>query len=767
MPGRVRQLHRARAPRSTSGPATGRPTSSSSSCRPRAATANCRPRTPARTWRWPAAPPPQGTPDIVQQAAERRRHQPVAAGAAVRRLVRVPEPEQRPVPGRLRRRQQPGPAARPVAVQERARHQPGLHPPLTAPVRGPPTPTCERNPHRVSIQTTLLGACAPRRPCSRASSWPPAASSARPPPRTPRPPHHRQRRPGRPHLRRHRRDQRRGRQHPPADRLPGPQQQQILDYLFKPGYGADLQILKVEIGGDTNSTDGVESSIEHTRGAVNCDAGYEWWLMEQAKARNPNIKLYGLAWGAPGWIGSGNFWSTDMINYLVAWLNCAKSHGLTHQLPRRLERARLQHRLVRAAAVRAQRRRLLRRADRRRGHRLDRRQRPGLQPARSPARSRSSARTTRAGTCQRRPPARAPRTRSPPASSYGPARTGRRTTTAGAAAMARADNRDYLDGQMTATINWPVVAAIYPEPAVQHRRADPGQPAVVRRVHGRQAAVGDGADHPVHRARAGPTSTPPAATWGQPQQRQLRHVEVARTAPTGARSSRRWTPPPRRPSPTTSPAACPPAPCTCGARTSTRASSSTWFVHSTDITPSGGSFSLTLQPGYVYSLTTTTGQGKGTAASPAQGTLALPYSDNFDSDTAGQQPPYLAQQQGAFEVGPCAGGRSGQCLEQQAPVTADRMGRPTPTPTRSAATPAWANYTVAADALIQQAGAVQLLGRAGTQTGFSPPRSTPTTSSSPTPAPGRSSATTPAARSPRWPAAPWPRPAPAPGTTWR
>ena len=51
--------------------------------------------------------------------------------------------------------------------------------------------------------------------------------------------------------------------------------------------------------------------------------------MEQAKDRNPNIKLYGLAWGAPGWIGGGNFWSTDMINYLVSWLGCAKSDGLT------------------------------------------------------------------------------------------------------------------------------------------------------------------------------------------------------------------------------------------------------------------------------------------------------------------------------------------------------------------------------------------------------------------------------------------------------
>src|SRR5437879_6223268 len=41
---------------------------------------------------------------------------------------------------------------------------------------------------------------------------------------------------------------------------PAAQQSQILDYLFMPGYGADLQILKVEIGGDANSTDGAEPS---------------------------------------------------------------------------------------------------------------------------------------------------------------------------------------------------------------------------------------------------------------------------------------------------------------------------------------------------------------------------------------------------------------------------------------------------------------------------------------------------------------------------
>src|SRR5437588_2705209 len=112
---------------------------------------------------------------------------------------------------------------------------------------------------------------------------------------------------------------------------PEPQRSQILDYLFKPGYGAALQILKVEIGGDTNSTDGAEPSHMHTATDLACDRGYEWWLMAQAKARNPAIKLAALSWGAPGWVGgpTHTFWTQDTINYLIKWLDCAKGHGLS------------------------------------------------------------------------------------------------------------------------------------------------------------------------------------------------------------------------------------------------------------------------------------------------------------------------------------------------------------------------------------------------------------------------------------------------------
>ena len=41
---------------------------------------------------------------------------------------------------------------------------------------------------------------------------------------------------------------------------------QILDLLFKPKFGASLQQIKVEIGGDVNSTDATEPSHARTHG---------------------------------------------------------------------------------------------------------------------------------------------------------------------------------------------------------------------------------------------------------------------------------------------------------------------------------------------------------------------------------------------------------------------------------------------------------------------------------------------------------------------
>ncbi len=34
----------------------------------------------------------------------------------------------------------------------------------------------------------------------------------------------------------------------------------------------------------------------HYRDDLGCNRGYEFWLLEQARARNPNIKTYALSW---------------------------------------------------------------------------------------------------------------------------------------------------------------------------------------------------------------------------------------------------------------------------------------------------------------------------------------------------------------------------------------------------------------------------------------------------------------------------------------
>ncbi|XP_072424371.1 galactocerebrosidase isoform X2 [Chiloscyllium punctatum] len=111
---------------------------------------------------------------------------------------------------------------------------------------------------------------------------------------------------------------------------PEPYRSQILDYLFKPNFGASLHILKVEIGGDAQTTDGTEPSHMHDENDENYSRGYEWWLMKEAKKRNPDIKLIGLPWAFPGWIGCGTNWPytcPDKTAYYVAsWIHGAKSY---------------------------------------------------------------------------------------------------------------------------------------------------------------------------------------------------------------------------------------------------------------------------------------------------------------------------------------------------------------------------------------------------------------------------------------------------------
>ncbi|MBO0931979.1 hypothetical protein [Fibrella aquatilis] len=113
---------------------------------------------------------------------------------------------------------------------------------------------------------------------------------------------------------------------------PEPQKSQVLDLLFKPNFGASLNHLKVEIGGDVNSTDGTEPSHAHSYDEwlhpkpAYFQRGYEWMLLRGAKKRNPAIKLDCLAWGVPGWIGEGRYYSQQNADYLTSFIKGARQH---------------------------------------------------------------------------------------------------------------------------------------------------------------------------------------------------------------------------------------------------------------------------------------------------------------------------------------------------------------------------------------------------------------------------------------------------------
>ncbi len=108
---------------------------------------------------------------------------------------------------------------------------------------------------------------------------------------------------------------------------PEQQRSEILDFLFKPGYGASLQGYKAEIGGDGNSTEGSEPSHMHTADDENYNRGYQWWMMKEAKKRNPKIELHVLAWDFPAWIKNPS--SQAAANYLVNYVKGAKKvHNL-------------------------------------------------------------------------------------------------------------------------------------------------------------------------------------------------------------------------------------------------------------------------------------------------------------------------------------------------------------------------------------------------------------------------------------------------------
>jgi len=108
---------------------------------------------------------------------------------------------------------------------------------------------------------------------------------------------------------------------------PEPQRSQIMDMVYKPMFGASVSSILVEVPGDGNSTQGSMPSHAHERNDANFLRGYMWWVMQETKRRNPDLAIDATAWSAPAWVG--NFWSDDMVDYYIAWLQGLRQvHGI-------------------------------------------------------------------------------------------------------------------------------------------------------------------------------------------------------------------------------------------------------------------------------------------------------------------------------------------------------------------------------------------------------------------------------------------------------
>ncbi len=502
---------------------------------------------------------------------------------------------------------------------------------------------------------------------------------------------------------------------------PAHQQSQILDYLFRPNYGASLHILKCEIGSDTDTTNGAEASHMRTRTDQNYERGYEWWLMEQAKARNSSIKLYGLEWGAPGWFTpdidpSNAFWSNDNINYLINWISHAQSdHGLFIDYLGGHNESGYNitwYETLRTALNNAG---------------FTKTKIVGADSTWSIAGDLSTNPAFSAvidivgthypcgylgnySTCNSTPTAESLN------KPLWASENGSEDYNAGAEALARALNRGYIDGKMTSLINWSLIAAWYST----------------------LPFAGDGlmlADEPWSGHYEIGKSIWVMAHTGQFTQPGWQYLDSACGYLGGSKSNGSYVTLKSTNNTdysiiieTLDATAAQTFSFTVTGGLSTHAvhvwatnlnstNSQDYFVHQQTIALNQGTLSLTLEPGYLYSLSTTNGQHKGSAVGPNSAPLGLHYQENFDSYATGTLARYFSDINGAFETAAAGGGRTGNAYRQVI-TTAPIAWVKSFSPTTIVGDPNWAHYEVSVDILLEQAGWVELLGCANSSSIF-------------------------------------------------
>jgi O-glycosyl hydrolase len=497
---------------------------------------------------------------------------------------------------------------------------------------------------------------------------------------------------------------------------PEPQRSQILDYLFKPGYGAALQHLKVEIGGDVNSTDGSEPSHMRTPTDYSSTRGYEWWLMAEAHKRNPNIVLEILPWGAPGWVDETTntkptLYTPKMAAYMADFIKTAKSaYGLEisyagpwnekvydipfmKELHRRFNQEHLKTKIVCCDEYPGEGKGQWSIAD-------EMLKDPELANDIAVIGVHYPLVNGKITTTDEARKTNKPLWSSEDQPNGGSGPFLSRDWKIGGRILAHLYNQNYLQGSLTSTEIWSPITSYYDILAAPNS--------------GLMYANTPWSGH--YDVQGTIWATAHTTQFAQPGWQYLDSAcgylpEKGTYVSLRSPDKRKWsvvleTIGATRPQPASFQIR--------GSLASTmvhvwETNDTHTFEHVADLHPVNNSFEYSFDPDSLYSLTTTIGQGRGTAETPAAKSFPFPYAENFEHTPLLHAPKYLSDQDGAFEVHPCEG-RAGRCLEQVITQVPIPWG-PLPDPFTIAGDAAWTNYSVSADVhFLSQAPAV-LMGR--------------------------------------------------------
>ncbi|MEO7932625.1 MAG: family 16 glycoside hydrolase [Chthoniobacterales bacterium] len=502
---------------------------------------------------------------------------------------------------------------------------------------------------------------------------------------------------------------------------PEPQRSQILDLVYKPKFGASVSALLVEIPGDGNSTQGSMPSHMHTRDDLNYTRGYTWWILREAKKRNPDLSLDGSAWSAPGWVGNGNFWSQDAADYYVKWLQglrsiygleldamgCRNEMGVSLDFAKQL-RASLDANGFGKIKIHA--------FDNWPKDKFD-----FVKNLLADEKARDAIAILSAHTLAEEPVSAEVRKL---AAEMGKPiwNTEEHVYLKGfdcAISVVKAFNVNHIRSGATRIVNWYDIAGVYPiepyaeDPAALLAWSPWSGNYQVREAlwgyahYGQFTKIGwhylesgcgplDGGGTVVtFKSPGGDDYSIILETKGAKVSQQVR-FQIGGGLP--AKPLCVW-----------------------------RSDEKAQFVRQPDITPVSGAFTLTLEPNAIYSLSTTTGQQKGSFANiPAAKPFPFPYHETFEEYTDpkiwGWLPRYTADISGAFEIAERPDGK-GKCLHQVVPVRTISWAQPDWLPYTILGDDQWQDYEVGVDVCLNPGDSAGVMGRInhiGAGYGFNP-----------------------------------------------